>query len=158
MQILIDTREQKKLPFKHKYITKVKIEKLLCGDYGCEYKDGYRCDIYFERKGSMSDLFNTMGKEYPRFKKEIIRAKENGIKLILIIEGSLTKVLVGCERSYLDGFSIVKKLFTLWVRYGLYPVFCRNEEEMVRFITEFYLAIGRKHLEDKKSLKKVAKC
>ena len=150
MIILIDTREQKPLDFSHEYITEVKIEKLLCGDYGCEYKDNSRCPIYFERKGSMSDLFNTMGQGYPRFKKEIIRAKENNIRLILIIEGSLTKVLTGCERSYLDGFSIVRKLFTLWLRYGLYPVFCRNEEEMVKYITEFYLAYGREFIDKKK--------
>jgi len=150
MVILCDSREQKKLSFSHEYITEVKVEKLLCGDYGCMYKNGQIASVYFERKGSMSDLFNTMGKEYSRFKKEIIRAKENNIKLILIIEGSLTKVLAGCERSYLDGFSVVKKLFTLWLRYGLYPVFCKNEEEMGKYITEFYLAYGREHIENKK--------
>ena len=148
--ILQDSREQSPITFDHCYITETRVQKLLVGDYACLYQDNSTCPFYFERKGSMSDLFNTMGKEYPRFKKELMRAKENNIKLILIIEGSLTKVLAGCERSYLDGFSVLRKLFTLWIRYGLLPVFCRNEEEMSRYITEFYLAYGREFIDKKK--------
>ena len=150
IKILTDTREQIRLQFSHPYIEEIKVEKLLCGDYGCEFKDGHRPPFYFERKGSLSDLYGTLGKGYPRFRKELIRARENKIKLILIIEGSLTKVLGGYERSMIDGFSIIKKIFTLWIRYGLYPVFCKNEEEMTRFITEFYLAYGREWIESQK--------
>ena len=142
MIILQDTREQLPLDFKHEFITGRKIMKLEVGDYCCLYKDGSVPNIIFERK-SIGDLFGTLGGGYERFKREIIRAKELNIKLILIIEGSLSKVLKGYDRSQLSGISIIKKLFTLWVRYDLLPVFAKDRDECSRFIIEYYLAIGR---------------
>lgn len=142
MIILIDSREGLPIEFKHEYITGVKIQKLEVGDYCCLYKNGSIPNIIFERK-SIPDLFGTLGKGYKRFKKELVRAEELNIKLILIIEGSFSKVLNGFERSSLSGESIIKKLFTLWVRYNLIPVFAKNREEVGQIITEYYLAIGR---------------
>ncbi len=115
---------------------------LPCGDYCCQYKSGYIAPIIFERK-SIGDLFGTLGQGYERFKRELLRAKELDLKLILIIEGTLGKVLKGYEPSEIKGISIVKKLFTLFIRYNLMPVFCKDREECSKYITEFYLALGR---------------
>ena len=142
MIILVDSREGLPLDFQHEFITGIKVQKLEVGDYCCLYQDGSIPNTIFERK-SLGDLFGTMGQGYNRFKKEIIRAKELNIKLILIIEASLTKILKGYEPSQLKGFSVVKKLFTLFIRYNLLPVFCKDREEMSIYITEFYLALGR---------------
>lgn len=142
MIMLIDSREGLPLDFNHEFITGIKVQKLEVGDYCCLYTDGTIPNIIFERK-SIGDLFGTMGNGYDRFKREIIRAKELNIKLIIIIEASLSKVLKGYEPSQLKGISIVKKLFTLWVRYDLTPVFVKDREEASKFITEYYLALGR---------------
>ena len=123
--------------------------KLDVGDYGCQFADGYIPPVYFERKG-LSDLFGTLGKGYKRFKKEILRAKENKFTMIIIIEGTLSKVLSGYERSTIGGISIIRQLFTLWIKYGIHPVFCKDKFEMSNYIAEFYCAIGRKYLEKDK--------
>jgi len=147
MKIIRDTREQKPLEGFEEYhtVSRVVKEGLSYGDYVAEFNDGTRSSTYFERK-RMGDLFGTMGKGYKRFKKEMDRAKKDGSKLILIIEGSLTKVLKGHKRSQIKGYSLVMKLFTLWMRYDLLPVFCKDRPEMTRFIVEYYNAEGREKL------------
>ena len=51
---------------KRKFVLKV------VGDYAWETDSGYILPLTFERK-SLGDLFSTLGKGYPRFKKEILR-------------------------------------------------------------------------------------
>src|SRR3990167_5970470 len=141
--IIQDTREQAPLKFKKdSVLTDVVTETLSVGDYAVRYTNGLSCPIVFERK-SLPDLYGTMTGGYPRFKKELMRAKQAGIELVLIIEGSLTEVQAGVKYSKWDGDSMIKKLFTLLVRYGLYPVFCSDRLEMASFIKAFYEAWGR---------------
>jgi ERCC4-type nuclease len=143
LRILIDTREQ--LPLKFKCVgalTETVRATLPVGDYAAEYTDGTRCPIYFERK-SLSDLWGTMTSGYARFKKEMQRAKEADLKLVLVIEGSFTQVACGIERSKYSGESMVRKLLTLWLKYDLMPVFCDSREGMAYMIREFYEAFGR---------------
>ena len=80
---------------------------------------------------------------YPRFKREILKAKQLGIQLILGIEGSLTQVYHGVEHSDFEGASCVKKLYTLACKYSLYPVFARTRQELAWHIRESFEAIGR---------------
>lgn len=148
MKVICDTREQLPLEFNHKFITEVKREKLLVGDYQAEFSDGYRPPIVFERKG-IGDLYGTLTSGYKRFKKEILRAQESKTTLIIIIEGTFTKVLAGYSHSSVEGITIIKKLFTLWCRYGVKPVFCKDREEASSYITEFFCALGRQHIESK---------
>lgn len=98
--------------------------------------------MIFERK-SLSDLFGTMGKGYDRFKREILLAKKLGIRLIIIIEKPIETVFKGYSRSKLSGECVVRKLFTIFIKYDVFPVFCRNKEESSRYIYEFYCSIGR---------------
>lgn len=143
MLVLIDTREQIPLKFKPDGIlTGVKRVTLPVGDYAAEFNDGTRPPIMFERKG-INDLFGTMGKGYPRFKKELARAKDAGLQLILIIEGTLAEVYAGVPHSTMEGATVVQKLFTLWIRYDLQPVFCASRKEMAAFIREFFYGVGR---------------
>jgi len=142
MKIIQDSREQTPLEFPYEFITEVEVAKLEVGDYACEYADGFRPPVIFERK-ALGDLFGTMGKGYARFKKEISKAEGLGIRLILIIEKPMSTVLKGYDRSYLSGLSIIRKLFTLWIKYDLTPVFCKDREECARYIYEFYCSIGR---------------
>lgn len=149
MTILIDTREQLPLEFKHRYITDVKQETLSVGDYAVRFNDGHTPPFRFERKG-VGDLFGTLGQGYKRFKREIIRSQELKLQMFLIIEGSLSQILCGYEHSTIEGISIVKKLYTLWIRHNVQPIFCKSRSEMSEYITQFYLAVGREYVKQKK--------
>ena len=147
IKIIIDTREKSCLEFTHPYITEVIHQKLDVGDYGCIFEDGHDPQVYFERK-SIADLYGTLGKGYKRFKNEILRSKESKSWLIIIIEGSMTKVLKGYERSQRNPDELVQQLFTLMIRHYIPFVCCTSREEMSRFIVEVYLALGRKRLKE----------
>ena len=150
MNIIIDTREQAPLNFsKMENVSKVITRKLDVGDYAVEYNNGYVANVVFERKG-MGDAFGTMGKGYKRFKREIERAEAMGVKLILIIEGSMTKVLNGYKYSKIKGKSLNQKLFTLLFRYNIETVYCTNRLEMTKYIVSYYNGIGRKILYDQR--------
>lgn len=146
IKIIIDSREQARLDFsEHPSVDEVIIKKLDVGDYGVNYRNGYDPKTYFERK-TIGDLIGTLTTGIDRFKKELSRAKESNSTLILIIEGSLTKTLKGIKYSKKDPVSIVKTVFTLWLKYGLTPVFCTDSKEASAFIVHYYEAIGRQLL------------
>ena len=145
MIILQDTREQTPLVFNHEYISEVKKQKLLVGDYMAMFTDGYIPPISIERK-SLQDLVGSLSKGYKRFKKEIIRAKENNIQLIILIEASMTKVLKGIEESYRSGDEILQQLHTIAVRYNIPFYCCNNRDESSRWIIERFLALGREYV------------
>ena len=139
----MDTREQKPLPFKIEgYITEIRKVKLDVGDYGCLYQDGSQSPLYFERK-SIPDLFGTLGKGHHRFKREIERSKASNATLVILIEGTLSDVYAGVPQSEVKGESIVKTLFSLYMRYDIVPMFVKSRAEMVEIIRESFEAIGR---------------
>lgn len=145
MVILQDSREQSPLHFDlDSIVTEVVVDTLPVGDYSARYVSGRIAPVYVERKG-LGDLFTTMTSGYPRFKREMQRAKDYRIQLILAIEGSLDDVYCGVRYSRFAGSSCVQKLFTLAVRYDVYPVFCQSRGEMALWIRELYEAIGRQY-------------
>lgn len=153
MIIWQDTREQEPLDFSgFDIITEVKESKLDCGDYCIQFKNGFIPNLRFERK-SIPDLFGTLGKGHKRFKQEIERANTFSIKLILLIEGSLSEVDNGTYYSTIEGGSIIKTVFSLWERYGVYPIFAKDRAECARYIVEIGSAIGRKAIRDLKESK-----
>lgn len=148
MVILIDTREQCPLKFSHKWVESTEKTTLDTGDYSCRFKDGHIPSVFFERK-TLSDLFGTLGKGYPRFKREIIRATEKNAILILIIEATLTQIKEGYNRSQRDGQSVVDQMFTLMVKHRVPFVCCKDRKEMAAYIADFYTAIGKLRLDQK---------
>tara|TARA_Y100000310_G_C20651450_1_gene799662 strand:+ start:789 stop:1244 length:456 start_codon:yes stop_codon:yes gene_type:complete len=150
MKLLIDTREQKPLKFKHRYISSCVSTALPYGDYACQFTDGHVPCFYFERK-SINDLFGTLGKGYSRFKREIGRAQKDNVTLIIAIEGTLTDILKGCRYSKRDPNSLTKQLFTLMLRHWVPWVGFRNRTEMSKWITAFYLGVGREYTKNKKT-------
>ena len=145
MIIICDTREKNCLEFS------VPTERgtLAVGDYCAKFSDGSTSKVVFERK-SINDLYGTLSQGYDRFKREITEATENKISLIIIIEGSLRRVLSGYINSKRTPISIVYQLFTLRVRYGIEAVFCNNREEMSSYITHMFLALEREYEDSKK--------
>lgn len=143
MRMIVDTREQKPLDIRPGgTISEVRVEALPFGDYGAEWETGKQMPVVIERK-SIPDLWGTMTTGYDRFKREMERAREAKFKMVLVIEGSLMDVYDGFERSAFKGDSMVKKLFTMWVKYDLVPVFCTDRREMKRFVIETFEAVGR---------------
>ena len=142
MKVLIDNREQKPLTFNYPFISEIVKTTLTVGDYGIQFEDGYEPAVYFERK-SIADLFSTLTSGHKRFKKEIERAKDNDIQLILVIEGTMSRVLNGSDYSTVKGIKILRVLITMWLRYGLSFMFFKGRDEMSKFIYEYFCGIGR---------------
>lgn len=151
MKIITDTREQKPLRFKHDQITEVLVSKLDIGDYAVQFEDGHRPSVFFERK-TIPDLFGTMTRGYKRFKKEIVRAQESGSTLIIVVEGSISEILAGHTHSTVEGISILRKLFTLWIRHGIQFHCFSSRKEMSKYIAEFYYSLGKEYIRRKKTL------
>ena len=157
MKILVDSREQQKLSFPFNNVSEVKTQKLDVGDYGCQFEDGTIAPVFFERKNK-GDLFGTLGKGHKRFRREIQRALDNNHYLFLIIECPLVSILAGYEykarggkkvRSKIKGTAIAKTLFTLWIKYGLFPVFCSGREEMSSYIYGTFNSLEKIHMKGK---------
>lgn len=146
MKIIIDTREQNRLKFKHKSITEVLIQGLNTGDYAAVFSDNFKPPMVFERK-NISDLYGTLSKGYDRFKREIERAKEQNLQLIIIVEGSLSRILLGTSYSQRTPESLVYQIFTIWVRYGVQTVFCKDADDVAEYITQFYIAHEKEYLD-----------
>ena len=144
MIIIQDSREQLELDFSGiEGVEKVEKMGLAYGDYTA-IVHGKPCPIVFERKG-FSDLWGTMTSGYERYKREMKKAEADGVKLILIIEGSYTDVWNGFERSKFDGASMLKKLATLYVKYDHEYVFCESRRVMARRIVDVYSAVERNY-------------
>lgn len=139
----IDSREQKPLEFKEGVFEEVVVEGLPVGDYWAEI-DGAEVPLCFERKG-LGDLFGTMTGGYKRFKKELARAKEFDLKVVLVIEGSMMDVYRGYKHSRFSGESMLKKLAMLYVRYDLEYHFFNSRREMARYIEDVFSAVRRNY-------------
>lgn len=87
IKVLIDTREQ--LPFKFE---NSKVRKLDVGDYTAD--GSHYADIFIERK-SIQDFFGTFYQEQSltRFYKEVERARDMGLYLIVVVESTLNSCL-----------------------------------------------------------------
>lgn len=151
MIILCDTREQLPLNFPFQEVEEIRRTKLEVGDYSAIFGE-YQVPVCFERK-SIGDVFGTLTSGYERFKEEILRAKANNITLILIIEGSMSKVLGGFKHSGVKGISIIKTIFTLWIRYEIHPIFCKDRDEMAAYIFHYFYAMKRNYLAEQPTKK-----
>lgn len=145
MIILVDTREQKPV-FRHELSDGlVRRVCLPCGDYCAEFDGEMKSTTVFERK-SIADLYGTLGKGYARFKKEMMRAKQSKLKLVIIVEGSLLDVLKGIRHSQRDSDSLMSQVFTIRMRHGVETVFCSSRVEMAEYIMRFYWAQYKDYL------------
>jgi ERCC4-type nuclease len=140
--ILCDSREQAPLDFStYQEVDKVEVVGLPFGDYTAVL-DGSPVPVCFERK-SIADLWGTMTSGYERFRKEMLKAKECGHKLILITEGTYSDVANGFDRSKFSGDSMLKKLHTLYVKYDLEWFPCDSRKAMAHHIVSTFSAILR---------------
>lgn len=122
MIILEDTRQQAgKHDKKHEYFAQhgIKIErcKLYCGDYTLPTNQ----KVCIDTKKDIQELIGDIcGKQHERFRRECMRAKESGIRLIVLVENSKEWVCKSKNiyntpvRSIQDLFHWVNKRSFIW--------------------------------------------
>lgn len=156
MQVQIDSREHKKELERIKNQFDVLgvqyfVSKLYVGDY--QSLDNPR--LVIDRKKDLQEICgNVSSKQHERFKAELLRAKEQGIKLVILCEhgadirsledvyfwqnprkyqirwktvnGKRVKDVISAKA--VDGNQLYKSLCTIRDRYNVDFVFCRKEE------------------------------
>lgn len=135
LKILVDTREQTPLPFSN-----CKVQKLIVGDYAPS--DDFFCNLAVERK-SLYDLAGTLTKGYERFEKEIQRAKELGIYLVVVTESSFIDALdFSPKNSFtqrIGGPFLFNKIRQLMLENdNVQFVFVRNREKSMLMIEKIF--------------------
>lgn len=142
--------------------------KLLVGDY----QNLLNPTIIVDRKQNLTEIQGNITQQHLRFRAEIMKAQENGIKLIVLIEESQIKTLEDVRDKYinprmkqwamarkralnkglefkqrppLSGKQIYEILNTMEQKYGCKFMFCRKEE-MAKKIIEL-LTTDRKEFE-----------
>lgn len=133
--VLTDTRETNPIQFmREESIVGFRRTKLEVGDYQALFPDGSCSQTVFERK-SIPDLWGTLTRGHDRFKKELQRAKESDIKLVLIVENSFSTILQGFDRSRYSGPSMAKRVWTFHHKHGLEIVFCNGRLDMANYMS-----------------------
>jgi len=127
--ILIDTREKNPIKF-----DRFQIKKLNVGDYTTPK---HYNKFHLERKSAV-DLYGTILKGHGRFKRELLRAREHGIRLVMIIECTeirfYEKRFPGASYCRVSGTVLQKIVKTIKRRYDLEFIWCENRKKMKSII------------------------
>ena len=161
MNIIIDTREKPQAIKKiisefDKHGIKYVRSKLFCGDY--QSLDNAR--LVIDRKQDLQELCGNVCQQHERFKNELIRAMEQGIKIVILCEhgddiksiedvwfwqnprrtmvrwktvnGKKVKEVVSAKA--VNGNQLYKSLNTIHKRYNVDFVFCSKDESGKKII------------------------
>lgn len=151
----MDTREQptKNLVKRLSFLQPNVRETLNAGDYTAKtlLPDGtwFYVPAAVERKMSLTEIAGNFTRERERFKAEFNRARENGIRLYLLIEqASWESAYAGFYRSQLKPQSMVASLLTWSARYGCMISMCERADtggKLIRDILHYEMreALGR---------------
>lgn len=150
MTIQIDTREKQKaikqiLKTFDEYGVKHYSSKLLVGDYMS--MDNPR--LIVDRKQNLLEVCNNVCQDHERFRAELIRAKDIGIKLVVLVEHgegieSLEDVIfwqnprLATSPKAISGERLYKILQTIERKYGCEFAFCDKKDtgaEIIRWLT-----------------------
>lgn len=137
--IIIDSREQTFLKFNDKV---VEINTLAVGDYTIKNNN---FNIHIERK-SLNDLTSTFGpKNFDRFRRELIKAQELGIYLILLVENDFNTVLEFDHSPFLSKHTQMTAIYLfhqiriLLQEFPNWQIgFCNNRTEMKDLILKIF--------------------
>jgi ERCC4-type nuclease len=128
LNILIDTREQ--LPLTTGEFRFARRKKLLVGDYSTSKLEHTFC---IERK-SGQDLYGSIIQGHVRFRKELVRAKVNNIKLVIYVECSRrnfeAKKFPGGLYRKCPGETLIKIITTISKRHGIEVVWCSSRRRL----------------------------
>jgi ERCC4-type nuclease len=132
--IIIDTREQLKIPFKN-----FEVATLQTGDYSIK---GYENLISIERKSAI-DLYGTLGKGNKRFKKELERSMDLEYFAIVVednFQNIRNKTFENSHFSKMKGYVITQILCTIHVKYNIPVFFTNNQYESKILIKDLFKA------------------
>ena len=139
LKIIEDTRQKES---KHDnigiYLSKMRIhlerKKLQCGDYMIDGNNAVSVDT----KQSLSEICMDLGSEQSRFRREMIRANELGIKLIVLIEDGRYKNICDVQKwknpnfnkskICMSGKELAKRMRRSEISYGVSFKFCKPEK------------------------------
>jgi len=126
--LIVDTREQKPL-WHHTARTTMSV-----GDYTtCLLQHHFVA----ERK-SPQDLYSTRTKGHSRFRRQILRAQDKGITMVVYVESSredfVAKNFKGGEDRKFSGVSLDRMITTISTKYELEFVWCNGREHMKELI------------------------
>lgn len=114
-------------------------EKINVGDYMFSHENKVTVDV----KESMLEVVSNLTTQHERFKKELIRANENGKKLFILVEEPLKSVysvqfwkspvykfgkLKGKPITNINPATLMKMMITIQNKYGCEFVFCKKED------------------------------
>jgi len=130
LNIIIDTREQ--LPLFKRGIRRA----LTVGDYTTkELEHRY----HIERK-SPQDLYGSIIQGHLRFRNMLLRAKKQKIELVVVVECSAedfyAKKWSGGERRKTSGKTLMKIIDTMYWKYGIEFIWCKNRRGAARKVKE----------------------
>lgn len=155
MVILIDSREQQTDRSKARYAQfgcPYERTTIHTGDYSAKFQlpDGswydMSNDITLERKMNLSELCLCFGSERKRFIREFERAKENNIRMWLLLENSSFKdAYAGRYRSQYKPKSLIASLLAFQARYNCRIVMC-DESVSGKLIRDILYYEGREIL------------
>lgn len=133
LTVICDTREQVNGHITD-WLTKQKVPHLSrtleTGDYSVMLGDtSFEDEVVVERKANLDEIAGNFTTGRERFEREFTRAKANGIKVFLIIEGaSWSDVMLGNYRSKLQPQSFLAALLSWQVRFNITILFCKPSE------------------------------
>jgi hypothetical protein len=142
-KIFVDTREQKPLKFN----LPIEVQTLKFGDYAFS-NPAMSLNTYIERK-SITDFIGTMSGGLERFKREIERSEEQGAKLVVLVEESLSNCLSFNHLPYVTKkikaspefiFHNVRDLLQTYS--NLHFLFVKGRIEATRVIEKLFLRGG----------------
>jgi ERCC4-type nuclease len=121
--IVVDTREQ--LPYKFNIVDECNgaiSKKLECGDYSILNLEHV---ISIERKKSVAELYNNLGKDRGRFFNELENLRRIKYKF-LVLEFSYDDIKKGCIYSRISPNYIISNLLKLQLEYGINVIYAGN--------------------------------
>ena len=152
MKIYIDTREkQSAISGIIQYFDKHDIEwerkTLKTGDYMLDCKS----NVVIDRKHSLSELaHNLLSHDKARFYREVRRAREDGIRLIVLCEESKIHNLEDVTKwtprfGKISGRTLADAIFRLTISYGIDVYYCNKRstgKRIIELLTEEPNEIG----------------
>ena len=112
-------------------------KKLDTGDYAIQYKDGYMPPVVIERKATLDELASNLRDRRKdeegnnRFIRELNRAKEQGIKVYLLIQDKdyYIKLITGEYRSKVNPKAISGMIISLLAKYPNLHIIAVDKKE-----------------------------
>lgn len=140
--IICDSREKKNqhvLRYFDVHNIPYRIQKLDVADYMLEGVDGFAID----RKQNLSELSTNLmnRKDHARFWKEVRRAKEAGMRMVVLCEhgGKIRSVqdVAGWQNPYsgVSGRALMNEIYRVHIAYGVEFLFCDKRSTGKRIVS-----------------------